>query len=292
MSAQGENVAPGVGGAVSPKRCRVHVPGRHWGIDDFEIGRPIGMGKFGRVYLARDVQTHYIVAIKKLRKKSLVEEEMEKQLRREIEVQMQTRHPNITRLFGYFHNDKNIYLIVEYAARGCLFMALHDAGRFDGRTAARYICQMCDAIAYCHTKHIIHRDIKPENILIDINGDLKLADFGWSVHAPTAKRKTFAGTLDYLAPEMVLHKEHNFSLDVWQLGVLLYELLTGKPPFEGSDKEVVFRRIRDVDLRFPYFVPPLARDLIRKFLQKDPAKRIILTDVRNHPWIVQQLGPP
>jgi serine/threonine protein kinase len=250
------------------------------------------MGKFGRVYVARDVQSHYIVGIKKLNKRQLEKWEMEKQLQREIEVQMQTRHPNITRLFGYFHNDKNIYLIVEYAARGCLFLALRDEGRFDGPTAARYICQMCDAIAYCHTKHIIHRDIKPENILIDVNGDLKLADFGWSVHAPVSKRKTIGGTLDYLAPEMVLHKEHDFKVDVWQLGVLLYEFLVGTPPFEASDKDTVYRRIREVDLRFPYFVAPLARDLIRKFLQKDPSRRIDLRDVRNHPWIVQQLGRP
>jgi serine/threonine protein kinase len=216
---------------------------------------------------------------------------MECQLRREIEVQSQMRHPNIVRLYGYFYDQSRIYLIIEYAAKGELFRLLRDVQKFDQKTAAKYICEMCDAIAYCHSKHIIHRDIKPENILVGLNGELKLADFGWSVHAPSSRRTTLCGTLDYLPPEMVTGKEHDAKADVWELGVLLYEFLAGSPPFESDTQRGTCRRIRDVDLKFPHFVTPLARDLITAFLQRDPSKRINLKVVRNHPWIVQQLGP-
>jgi serine/threonine protein kinase len=267
------------------------IRGRRWTIEDFEIGRPLGQGKFGRVYLAREVQSKYIVAIKVMNKAQIQEGDMEIQLRREIEVQSQMRHPNILRLFGYFADQTRIYLIVEYAPRGTLFKLLQDTGRFDQVTAARFICQMADAIAHCHAKHIIHRDLKPENILVGLNGELKLADFGWSVHS-ASRRTTVCGTLDYLPPEMVTGQEHDASVDVWGLGVLLYELLVGSPPFQGASERAVCRRIKVVDIRFPRFVSVLARDLICKFLKKDPASRIPLSEVRNHRWIVQQLGPP
>jgi serine/threonine protein kinase len=289
MSAR-ENVAPGMRPHTKPPA----IPGsqgRKWTLDDFEIGRPLGQGKFGHVYLAREKQSKFIVALKVLNKAQLQKDSMECQLRREIEVQSQMRHPNVVRLYGYFYDQSRIYLIVEYAAKGELFRLLRESQKFDQPTAARYICQMSDAIAYCHSKHVIHRDIKPENILVGLNGELKLADFGWSVHAPSSRRKTLCGTLDYLPPEMVTGKEHDAKADVWELGVLLYEFLVGSPPFESDTQRATCRRIRDVDLRFPHFVTPLARDLITAFLQRDPAKRISLKDVRNHPWIVQQLGP-
>jgi serine/threonine protein kinase len=150
---------------------------------------------------------------------------------------------------------------------------------------------MADAIDYCHSKHIIHRDIKPENILVGLNGELKLADFGWAVHA-MSKRNTICGTLDYLAPEMVEGREHDAGVDVWGLGVLLYEMLVGSAPFETHSEKATCRRIKMGDLRFPSFVPCAARDLVARFLQKDPAKRIALRDVRSHRWVVQHLGPP
>jgi serine/threonine protein kinase len=149
---------------------------------------------------------------------------------------------------------------------------------------------MSSAIDYCRSKHIIHRDIKPENILVGLNGELKLADFGWAVHS-VSKRTTLCGTLDYLSPEMVDGKENDPAVDVWGLGVLLYELLVGSPPFQGESQKAIYRRIRMCDLRFPTFVTYLARDLISKFLKKDPAKRIALKDVPKHRWVVQQLGP-
>lgn len=290
-----ENIAPSThlvkekGTRKLPQSNRSQV--RRWALDDFEIGRPLGTGKFGRVYLAREKRSKFIVSIKVLNKAQLQKASIEHQLRREIEIQSHLRHPNIIRMYGYFWDQNRIYLILEYAARGELFKILRDCERFDEETAARYIVQMCDAINYCHSKHVIHRDIKPENILVGLNGELKIADFGWSVHAPSSRRTTLCGTLDYLPPEMIEGKEHDASVDIWSLGVLLYEFLVGAPPFEEARQRETCRRIRDVDLKFPSFVTPLARDLIQRFLQHDPSQRIQLADVRTHPWIVQQLGP-
>lgn len=293
MKASHENAPPlnGVSGHEHKRRVIHNREKRSWTIDHFEIGRPLGFGKFGRVYLARERDSQFIVAIKVLQKEQIQKESMECQLRREIEVQSQLRHPNIVRLYGYFYDSTRIYLIVEYAAQGELFKELRDADRFDEHTAAKYIVQMSDAIHYCHSKHVIHRDIKPENILIGLKGELKLADFGWAVHAPSSRRKTLCGTLDYLPPEMVTGQEHDARVDTWELGILLYEFLAGAPPFEEDSQRATTRRIRDVSLRFPKSIKPLARDLINQFLQKDPEKRIDLGQVRSHPWIIQQLGP-
>ena len=267
------------------------VQNRQWSLDDFEIGRPLGTGKFGRVYLAREKRSKFIVCLKVLNKMQLQKAGIEHQLRREIEIQTHLRHPNIVRMFGYFYDQTRIYLIIEYAARGELFKILRDCERFDEETAARYIVQMADAIDYCHSKHVIHRDIKPENIMVGLNGELKVADFGWSVHAPSSRRTTLCGTLDYLPPEMIEGQDHDASVDIWSIGILLYEFLVGAPPFESSGQRDTCRRICAVDLRFPSFVSPLARDLITKLLQHDPSKRMPLKEVRNHPWIVKQIGP-
>lgn len=143
------------------------------------------------------------------------------------------------------------------------------------------------ALIYCHSKHVIHRDIKPENLLIGLNGELKIGDFGWSVHAPNSRRKTLCGTLDYLPPEMVEGRPHDCQVDLWSLGVLAYEFLYGQPPFEAVGHSETYRRILKVDLQFPEHpkVSPGAKDLVQKLLQKNPADRIALKDVLSHPWI-------
>ena len=262
------------------------LPPRQWSLKDFEIGKPLGRGKFGDVYLAREKKSKYIVAIKAIKKKQLLKAGVEHQLRREIEIQSHLRQRNVLRMFGYFWDEKRIYIILEFAPGGEVYKVLTSKGHFSEQTTARYICDLSVALGYCHAKHVIHRDIKPENLLIGQKGDIKIADFGWSVHAPTSRRTTLCGTLDYLPPEMVEGRDHDATADVWSLGILTYEFLVGSPPFEAEGWRATYSRISRVDLKFPPHVSSGAKDLISRLLVKEPNKRMKLADLPKHPWIV------
>lgn len=250
-----------------------------------DIGRKLGSGKFGCVYLARDRTSGYLFALKVLHKQQLVRHRVEHQLRREVEIQAHLRHVNILRLFNTFYDETRIFLMLELAPGGELYDLLNERGRFSETRAAWYFRQMVDALRYCHSKHIIHRDIKPENILIGINDTLKISDFGWSVHAPSSRRETFCGTLDYIPPEMAQRKRYNTHVDIWGLGILLYEFLCGKPPFEDRDADETYRKIRKEKPSFPSHVSKEAKDLLQRMLTKDPQARISLDDVLRHPWV-------
>lgn len=256
----------------------------------FEIGRPLGKGKFGRVYLARERTSGFICALKVLHKGELQQGRVEKQVRREIEIQSNLRHPNILQLFGHFHDSKRVFLILEFAGKGELYKHLRKEARFPEWKASQYIAQMASALRYLHRKHVIHRDIKPENILVGIHGEIKISDFGWSVHAPNSRRQTMCGTLDYLPPEMIKPGSsdnfYNEKVDLWSLGVLTYEFLVGEAPFEDTPV-MTHRRIAKADMTIPSFVSPEARDLIKRLLVLDPEKRIPLEQVQTHPWIVK-----
>ncbi|KAL4151039.1 hypothetical protein PRNP1_010425 [Phytophthora ramorum] len=273
--------------ASSRTPAKMETETKTWKLTDFEIGKPLGKGKFGKVYLAREKQSKYVVALKVLSKQQLVKCGMEYQLRREIEIQSHLRHKSILRLYGYFYDSKRVYLIIEYAPQGELYQKLRRVGRFSEKQSALYVQEMARALIYMHSKHVIHRDIKPENLLVGFHGELKIADFGWSVHAPSSRRRTLCGTLDYLPPEMIENKLYDNSVDVWTLGILMFEFLTGDPPFEMETKEETHRRITHVDLKFPSYVSAEAQDLLVKILRYDPQQRIPLERVLEHPWVVQ-----
>jgi len=193
--------------------------------------------------------------------------------------------------------------------------------------ATQYVSDLAEALAYCHAKHVIHRDIKPENLLVGYKGDIKIADFGWSVHAPSSRRTTLCGTLDYLPPEMIENKDHDHTVDIWALGVLAYEFLCGHPPFEAEGHSETYRRIVKVDLQvggwgegggggwergggccvlssarqrhahltplthptpqFPGHMSPEAKHFVAALLRKEPRTRMALENVSSHPWIVR-----
>ncbi|XP_018597792.2 aurora kinase A [Scleropages formosus] len=260
---------------------------KRWSLDNFDIGRPLGKGKFGNVYLARERQSKFILALKVLFKKQLESAGVEHQLRREVEIQSHLRHPNILRLYGYFHDSSRVYLILEFAPKGELYSELQRCGHFDEQRSATYMKELADALQYCHSKKVIHRDIKPENILLGANGEIKIADFGWSVHTPSSRRSTLCGTLDYLPPEMIEGRTHDEKVDLWSLGVLCYEFLTGKPPFETQSHEETYRKISRVDFRYPDHMSSGSRDLINKLLKHNPLHRLPLHAVLAHPWVVE-----
>jgi aurora kinase len=242
----------------------------------FEIGRPLGKGKFGRVYLARERSSGFICALKVLHKSELQAGKVEKQVRREIEIQSNLRHPNILMLYGHFHDSKRVFLILEFAGKGELYKHLRKEERFPEWKAAAYIAQMAAALKYLHSKHVIHRDIKPENILVGIHGEIKISDFGWSVHAPNNRRNTMCGTLDYLPPEMIKpgssDNYYNEKVDLWSLGVLTYEFLVGEAPFEDTPV-MTQRRIARGEMTVPSFVSAEAKDLIKKVSHEGTCSR-------------------
>ncbi|XP_062867519.1 aurora kinase A [Trichomycterus rosablanca] len=258
-----------------------------WSLENFDIGRALGKGKFGSVYLARERQTKFILALKVLFKKQLEKAGVEHQLRREVEIQSHLRHPNILRLYGYFHDSARVYLILEFAPRGELYGELQRCGTFNDPRSATYIMELADALYYCHSKKVIHRDIKPENLLLGSTGELKIADFGWSVHTPSSRRSTLCGTLDYLPPEMIEGKTHDEKVDLWSLGVLCYEFLVGRPPFETKSHEETYRKISKVEFTYPAHVSEGARDLINSLLKHNPLHRLPIQGVLSHPWVVQ-----
>ncbi|CAM4547352.1 aurora kinase C-like [Lepidochelys kempii] len=261
------------------------LPRKMWCIDDFEIGRPLGKGRFGTVYLAREQNTHFILALKVIFKSALEKSQLEHQLRREIEILSHLRHPNILRFYNYFHDRTRIYLMLEYAPGGELYKELQKHERFEETRTATYVEEISDALIYCHAQKVIHRDIKPENLLLGLKGELKLADFGWSVHAPSLRRTTFCGTTDYLAPEMIDGRTHDENVDVWCVGVLCFECLVGYAPFEAPTRNETYKRIAEVKFAFPTWVPDGAKDLISKTLKRTPSLRLSLKEIIKHPWV-------
>jgi aurora kinase len=238
-----------------------------WHLGMFEIGKPLGKGKFGRVYLAKEKSSGFVCALKVLHKSELQQGKVEKQVRREIEIQSHLAHPNILRLFGHFHDAKRVFLILEFAGQGELYKHLRKEQRFPEWKAAQYIAQMAAALKYLHKKHVMHRDIKPENILVGVHGEIKISDFGWSVHAPNNRRNTMCGTLDYLPPEMLRGggKDNFYSekVDLWSLGVLTYEFLVGEAPFEDT-QVMTQRKIARGEYTVPSFISSEAKDLIKR----------------------------
>jgi len=264
-----------------------------YSLKDFEIGKPLGEGKFGHVYLARKANNKIIVALKVIHEEQIKEDQMQYQINRETEIHTSLEHPNIIEMFGYFRDGNKIVYVLEYAPGGEVYSALLEQpeARFDNGRAATYIYQISDALLYLHSQKIIHRDIKPENLLLGYHGEIKMTDFGWSIKTSYTdktghgRRKTLCGTLDYLPPEMVNSLAYDEKVDLWCLGVLLYEFLVGKPPFETENRDQTYKKIQGIELTYPSWVNSSAKDLISKILLKDPAKRLDLREIRTHPFI-------
>ena len=287
-------IAPDKNGIINnveiEKKEKIFNPDE-WSINRFQIGRPLSRGKFVHVLLVRERETKYLFIIKMMFKSQLKKNpKYMKNFRREIEIHSTLDHPNIVKMHGWFWDEKKLYIILEYCPDGELFSILQSQPykRFSEDVASDYIKQMINALIYLHSNKIIHRDIKPENILVD-NNTLKLADFGWSIHTPSMRRKTFWGTLDYLPPEMIKREVYDEAVDIWSIGVLAYELWSGHAPFHDESSKKTYERISNVHYKtFKYFSAEL-KDFIKRLLRKNPVNRMTLHEALEHPFITNHL---
>jgi len=269
-------------------------PPREWPKTATEIKflKRIGKGCFGEVWKCRLVADASagspFYAVKKVPLNLVKQHRLLEQMDCEVDIQSSLDHPHIIRLLFHFQDNDDVYLGMEFAEGGCMWEKLTQAGKFSSAAAARYLYETCDALEYCHSHNVVHRDIKPENILLDREGHVKLADFGWScVMEDEDLRQTFCGTCDYLAPEMIMGRGHRESLDMWDVGVLLYEMLVGKSPFGSTDQETTCRLIMQVDLRFPADMGKDAEDLIRKLCTVNPSGRLTAQQAKQHRFLQQ-----
>ena len=266
-------------------------------ITDFKKKREIGSGSFGRVYLATHLKTKVDYAIKVIDKRNKTNIEGKPYFRREIEIMSKIRHPNCVRLFGNFEDENFCYFIMEYIPGGNLYTLMSN-NRNTGLNiylVASIVRDLASAIYYLHNMNppIIHRDIKPENVLLTNNSKIKLTDFGWSnyIDFEGEQRRTLCGTPIYLAPEMIQNSGHDKHVDIWCLGVLLFELLTGTPPFIGQNRILLMKNIISVNIVWPspprLPIDPDAKDLISKILKKRPNERISLENMIKHNFFIK-----
>lgn len=258
-------------------------------LEDLEFDKKsLGKGFFGEVLRATELGgTKKMFAVKKVKRALIIEHKLDAQLQREIKILYASEHPRIVKLYFDFKDTKYIYLGLEYCSGGTLFDKLNKSRKFTVDLASKYFRETCDALDYLHhlSEKVIHRDIKPENILLDADDHVKLADFGWANNLEGKARDTFCGTLDYLAPEMIQGTGHDESVDMWNMGVLLYELITGQSPFGSTTKETTCRLILNVDLRFPAEIDADAKDLISRLCRKQPKQRLKVREALAHIFV-------
>ena len=249
--------------------------------DDYYLGK----GGFGEVWKVNHKKSNDLFVIKVLDKKRLKSQKLIEQLNLEIKIMYKVHHPHIMQLINHFEDDNNFFMIMPYASRGQLYTLLKKNVKLEQKMTAQFIRETISAVKYLHEHNIIHRDIKPENILLDQNYRVKLSDFGWSNFCnPDEKRKTFCGTPEYLSPEMVMKLPHDYRVDIWSLGVLLFECLAGYPPFTGQNEIELFRNIKQLKIKWPIDFPPLAKNLVSKILKINPEERPSLDEILKHSW--------
>ncbi|KIL69476.1 hypothetical protein M378DRAFT_69704 [Amanita muscaria Koide BX008] len=267
-------------------------------VGPWKIGRTIGKGSSGRVRIARHSKTGQHAAVKIVSKNvsldRLADEIEHKQLalQREIVVMKLINHPNIMRLYDVWETSTELFLILEYVQGGELFEYLCEKGRLPTSEALAYFQQIISAVDYCHQFNIAHRDLKPENILLDLDRNIKIADFGmaaWQKNACDGMLLTSCGSPHYAAPEIIDGKPYNGSAaDIWSCGVILYALLSGKLPFDDEDCSALLGKVMVGKYDMPQDVDPLAQDLIKKMLEIDPRRRITMVDIQRHPFYLSK----
>uniref|UniRef100_A0A1B6DJA4 Protein kinase domain-containing protein n=1 Tax=Clastoptera arizonana TaxID=38151 RepID=A0A1B6DJA4_9HEMI len=257
-------------------------------LDDFEVIKTIGTGTFGRVCLCREKQTNSYGAMKILSIDDVIRLKQVEHVKNEKNILQQVRHPFIVNLRWHYRDKCNLYMLFDYVCGGELFSYLRNAGRFTSSTGNFYTTEIVIALEYLHSQSVVYRDLKPENLLLDRDGHLKITDFGFAkiLHDRTW---TLCGTPEYLAPEIIQSKGHNKAVDWWALGVLIYEMLAGYPPFFDDNPFGIYEKILAGKIEWPRHMDPVAKDLIKKLLVGDRTKRLGnmkngAEDIKRHRW--------
>lgn len=281
-------------------------------IEDFEIIKPISRGAFGRVFLAKKRTTGDLFAIKVLKKADMIRKNAVESILAERDILISVRNPFVVRFFYSFTSSENLYLVMEYLNGGDLYSMLRNLGCLDEDVARVYIAEVVLALEYLHSLHVVHRDLKPDNLLIAHDGHIKLTDFGLSkvglinstddLSGPAVsgqvllgedehqsqlsvsehqrerrKKRSAVGTPDYLAPEILLGTGHGATADWWSVGVILFELIVGIPPFNAEHPQIIFDNILNRKIPWPQVpdeMSPEAQDLIDRLLTEDPHQRL------------------
>ncbi|CAO3589605.1 unnamed protein product [Absidia cylindrospora] len=257
-------------------------------LTDFHILRTLGTGSFGRVHLVQSKVNVRYYAIKVLKKTEVVRLKQVEHTNNEKHILESVGNPFVVNLWGTFQDTVNLYMVMDYVPGGELFSILRRSQRFPDHVAKFYAAEVVLAIEYLHSKDIIYRDLKPENLLLDAQGHIKITDFGFAKHVPDITW-TLCGTPDYLAPEVIQSKGYGKAVDWWSLGILIFEMLAGHPPFFDDDHLKLYEKILAGRIKWPSYFDPSAKDLLRRLLTSDLSKRFGnlrngAEDVKRHAW--------
>jgi len=232
--------------------------------------------------------------MKEISKEKLKANNEEKLIQNELNVHPKLNHEHIIKLHNYYEDKSKYYLLLEYASKGSLYNLIKNTNGkgIPEKEAFKIFIQVASAVFFLHDNKLVHRDIKPENILIDENNKLKLCDFGWCVGMSLGNRTSFCGTYEYMAPEMISEIPYNFCVDIWALGVLLFELLHGYSPFRSNSSAEdyyleVFRNVSKHNFKIEREISENCADLLKKLLDKNHTDRIKIKDVFQHPWVIE-----
>ncbi|XP_071953557.1 cGMP-dependent protein kinase 1-like isoform X2 [Antedon mediterranea] len=275
----------GIKNAIDSEYAGLHL-------EELSVLTTLGVGGFGRVELVSIKGHDKTYALKQLKKKHIVETRQQEHIMSEKKIMLESRCDFIVRLYRTFKDKKYLYMLLEVCLGGELWTILRDKTAFDDATTRFYTACVVEALNYLHSKAIVYRDLKPENILLDSRGYGKLVDFGFAKKIGTGRKTwTFCGTPEYVAPEIILNKGHDLSADYWSLGILMFELLTGSPPFTGADPMKTYNIIlKGMDMiEFPRKITRNAAYLIKKLCKDNPSERLGyqkngLKDIMKHKW--------